>query len=168
MSVIMQLPEGLEWAAHSCALMASLPGTPLPVRILAEFFDLPEPYLGKQLQKLSAAGIVKTRRGPSGGYMLADTPENISLLQIVEAVDGPTKTFKCTEIRARGPSAVAAGNYLRPCGIARAMWAADAAWRRALAEVSLHELVRRGMAETPPEQVERGAEWIRMKLQKTT
>ena len=126
----MKHSEGLEWAVHACTLLAALPpAIALPARLLAEFFELPEPYLAKQMQKLSRAGIVETRRGPRGGYALARLAAEITLLQMVEAIDGAERHFRCSEIRRCGPSAVPGAKYTKPCGIARSMWRAEAAWR---------------------------------------
>ncbi|MEX0968945.1 MAG: Rrf2 family transcriptional regulator [Paracoccaceae bacterium] len=161
----MKHPEGLEWAIHSCSLLAMLPeGNALPARLLAEFFDLPEPYLAKQMQKLSVAGIVETRRGPQGGYALARLPAAITLLQIVEAIDGAGWHFICTEIRRCGPSGVDDALYTRPCGIARSMWRAEAAWRRELAATSLAEIQDLGTAETPAAQTEKALAWFNNKF----
>ena len=165
----MKHTEGLEWAAHACSLLAALPpDTPLPARLLAEFFDLPEPYLAKQMQKLSAAGIVETRRGPRGGYALAHAPAEITLLQMVLAIDGETRHFTCTELRRCGPSGVADDKYLRPCGIARSMWRAEAAWRRELAGVTLADILKMGMQDTPQEQAAKALAWFHDKLSQDT
>jgi len=161
----MKHSEGLEWAIHSCSLLAMMPPeTQLPTRLLAEFFELPEPYLAKQMQKLSLAGIVETRRGPRGGYALARKPEDITLLQMVEAIDGTDRHFVCTEIRRCGPTGVDAKNYPRPCGIARSMWRAEAAWRKELAATSLADIQQLGMAETPPEQTAKAITWFQANL----
>jgi Rrf2 family protein len=163
----MKHSEGLEWAIHSCSILANMPPEfPLPKRLLAEFFDLPEPYLAKQMQKLSAAGIVQTKRGAKGGYVLAKPPAEISLLAMVEAIDGPERHFRCTELRRCGPSGVADEKYLKPCGIARAMWRAEAAWRDALTKTSLADVVATGMEETPGEQALKAALWFREKMSK--
>jgi len=163
----MKHPEGLEWAIHSCSILALMPPEfPLPARLLAEFFDLPEPYLAKQMQKLSVAGIVETRRGPRGGYALALTPSEITLLQIVEAIDGTDRHFICTEIRRCGPTGVDDKLYLRPCGIARSMWRAEAAWRKELADVKLSDIQKLGMEETPPEQTVKAMAWFQSKITK--
>ncbi|MCE8538044.1 Rrf2 family transcriptional regulator [Ruegeria pomeroyi] len=165
----MKHTEGLEWAAHACSLLAALPpDTSLPARLLAEFFDLPEPYLAKQMQKLSAAGIVETRRGPRGGYALARAPAEITLLQMVQAIDGETRHFTCTELRRCGPSGVDDSQYLRPCGIARSMWRAEAAWRRELAGVTLADILKMGMQDTPPEQAAKALAWFQDKLSQDT
>ncbi len=161
----MKLSEGVEWAAHCCSILAALPdGEALNARDLAEFFDLPPGYLAKQMQRLAAANVVEAVRGRSGGYRLARAPETITLLEIVEAVEGAEPSFRCTQIRQRGPSAVEGARYPRPCGIAVAMWRADAAWRRELATVTLAELARRGQAETPDAQIARAAAWFEEKL----
>ena len=163
----MKHSEGLEWAVHSCSLLAAMPpDTPLPAKLLAEFFDLPEPYLAKQMQKLSQAGIVETKRGPRGGYALAHPPAKITLLQLVEAIDGNERHFRCTEIRRCGPTGVNDKHYTRPCGIARSMWRAEAAWRDELSKVTLADINKMGLAETPPEQAMKALAWFQDRLAK--
>lgn len=161
----MRLNEGIEWAIHSCSVLCSVPpDSALSTRSLAELFDLPPPYLAKSLQKLSAAGILRTQKGRSGGYTLARPPQDITLLDIVEALQGRKPLFRCTEIRRRGPCAAASGKYKKPCGIARAMWAADRAWRDELARTTLSQIAQTGLEETPREQIEKSATWIRERL----
>lgn len=63
--------------------------TPTSVRDIALRTGLPQPYLEQILLALKGAGIVKSKRGVGGGYVLAATPDAISLSQIVSAVDGP-------------------------------------------------------------------------------
>jgi Rrf2 family protein len=133
----------------------------IPLRVLAEFFDLPEAYLAKHLQRLSGAGLVSARRGPGGGYALAREPQDITLVDLVRAVEGEARAFRCTELRQRGPSGVAAPCYRGACGIARAMWRAEWAWAASLAGVTLAELAATGAAETPPEQMRKAALWFR-------
>ena len=61
----------------------------MPVRDIADRTGLPQPYLEQILLALKGAGLVRSRRGVSGGYQLARAPEDILLSQIVSAVDGP-------------------------------------------------------------------------------
>jgi len=63
--------------------------TPTSVRDIALRTGLPQPYLEQILLALKGAGLVKSKRGVGGGYVLASPPENIRLSQIVSAVDGP-------------------------------------------------------------------------------
>jgi Rrf2 family protein len=62
---------------------------PTSVRDIAERTALPQPYLEQILLALKGAGLVRSKRGVGGGYVLARLPEEITLGQIVSAVDGP-------------------------------------------------------------------------------
>ena len=62
---------------------------PTSVRDLAERTGLPQPYLEQILLALKGAGLVRSKRGVGGGYVLAREPHQITLGQIVSAVDGP-------------------------------------------------------------------------------
>ncbi len=63
--------------------------SPTSVRDIAERTGLPQPYLEQILLALKGAGLVRSKRGVGGGYVLARVPEQITLGQIVSAVDGP-------------------------------------------------------------------------------
>ena len=63
--------------------------SPMSVRGIAERTGLPQPYLEQILLALKGAGLVRSKRGVSGGYSLARQPDEILLSQIVSAVDGP-------------------------------------------------------------------------------
>jgi Rrf2 family protein len=62
---------------------------PTSVRDLAHRTGLPQPYLEQILLALKGAGLVRSKRGVGGGYVLARDPSEITLGQIVSAVDGP-------------------------------------------------------------------------------
>ncbi len=62
---------------------------PTSVRDIAERTGLPQPYLEQILLALKGAGLVRSKRGVGGGYVLARPPAEITLGQIVAAVDGP-------------------------------------------------------------------------------
>ena len=64
-------------------------GTPTSVRDIADRTGLPQPYLEQILLALKGAGLVRSKRGVGGGYLLARPPEEIRLSEIVSAVDGP-------------------------------------------------------------------------------
>lgn len=59
------------------------------MRDIAERTALPQPYLEQILLALKGAGLVRSKRGVGGGYVLARDPSEITLAQIVRAVDGP-------------------------------------------------------------------------------
>jgi Rrf2 family protein len=75
-------------ALLSLALHADTQG-PTSVRDIAERTGLPQPYLEQILLALKGAGLVRSKRGVGGGYVIARPPEAITLGQIVSAVDGP-------------------------------------------------------------------------------
>jgi Rrf2 family protein len=64
-------------------------GEPVQVRVVSERQAIPERYLEQIFQRLRRAGLVRGKRGPGGGYMLARPAAEISLLSIVEALEGP-------------------------------------------------------------------------------
>ena len=75
-------------ALLSLALHAETDG-PTTVRQIAERTGLPQPYLEQILLALKGAGIVRSKRGVGGGYVLNREPGSITLAQIIRAVDGP-------------------------------------------------------------------------------
>ena len=75
-------------ALLSLALRADLT-TPTSVRDLAQRTGLPQPYLEQILLSLKSVGLVRSKRGVGGGYVLARGAESITLAEIVAAVDGP-------------------------------------------------------------------------------
>ena len=75
-------------ALLSLALHADL-ATPTSVRDIAERTGLPQPYLEQILLALKGAGLVRSKRGVGGGYVLARPADRITLSEIVSAVDGP-------------------------------------------------------------------------------
>jgi Rrf2 family protein len=64
-------------------------GLPISVRDIATKTGLPQPYLEQILLALKGAGLVKSKRGAGGGYVLAKSAEEITIGAIVRAVDGP-------------------------------------------------------------------------------
>ncbi len=56
---------------------------------IAKAYDIPLEYLLKILQQLVRANVLRSKRGPRGGFSLARPPKKITALQIIEAVDGP-------------------------------------------------------------------------------
>ena len=75
-------------ALLSLALHGDAEG-PTSVRDIAERTALPQPYLEQILLALKGAGLVRSKRGVGGGYVLAREPKEIALSEILSAVDGP-------------------------------------------------------------------------------
>jgi len=157
----MRLSDGVEWGVHVCTLLAALPdGSALPAAKLAEYHGVPAAYLAKHLQALAAAGVLETVKGARGGYRLARPPAEITVLEVVEAIDGDESAFRCSEIRRRGPLARPAREYTRICGIHSTFDRADAAWRKVLAETSVADLFLGVLQDVPAATLEKGARWL--------
>jgi Rrf2 family protein len=58
--------------------------------------NIPSPFLAKIIAQLSLAGLVTTHRGAGGGVSLARSPSEISLLEVIEALEGPVRLNRCT------------------------------------------------------------------------
>lgn len=141
--------------------MAGLPpGRYVSTKALAEFHGVPKEYLSKALQSLSQNELVESTLGPSGGYRLARKANEITFLDVVEAVEGKAPTFACTEIRKNNPCLPAKYCVTRPCGVARVMWEADAAWRKKLRSVKLSDLGRMIAEDVPEEILAKSMDWL--------
>ena len=139
----MKLSDGVEQAILSMLVLAGLSETGvLSATALAEFHGVSPSYLLKHLQALAGAGLLQSVPGPKGGYRLARDPEKITLLDVVLAVEGPEPAFRCSEIRKRGPSPVAAHFFKTPCAVNAAMLKAERAYRAELRKVAIADLLK--------------------------
>lgn len=161
----MVLGSQVEWALHCMSILAALPeGALAPAAVLAEMHDLPKPYLAKSLQALAGAGLVETVPGPRGGYRLGRPADAISFLDVVEAVEGKQRSFRCTEIRRQGPCASPARPGDALCNIAHTMFEADDAWREVLRKRTLAGLQAELEQTLSPEQRARAEAWLGTRL----
>ncbi|WP_028936091.1 RrF2 family transcriptional regulator [Pseudonocardia spinosispora] len=134
----MKLPASTEWVLHCATTLAQLePGTSASTSQLSQYYDLPAPYLAKQLKALVKAGVLTATTGPRGGFRLARPASEITLLQIVEAVDGASSPYECREIRQQGQGALPAEDCRDTCILAVKMEEAHEAWRTSLGGVTL-------------------------------
>jgi len=160
----MKLSDGVEWALHCATVLAAVPpDRGLTAAKLAEFHDVPSAYLAKHLQALTRAGIFEAVPGRRGGYRLARPASEISVLDVVDAVEGRLRPFLCSEIRQRGPVAGPKSDYRKACGISRVMYDAENAYRDVLKHTSLTDLITGLMADAPHAAV-RGATWLQKEL----
>lgn len=132
----------VEYALHSLLIMHRQ-GERVSVRDLAQFQQLPERFLAKIFTKLRKAGIVDGTVGISGGFIFARSPEQITIMDVLEAVDPNRSVFVCAEIRrnceifdSKPPAWSVAGT----CGIHLVMQEAEAALRSVLTSRSIADL----------------------------
>jgi Rrf2 family protein len=71
------------------------PGVYVPVREVARRCDIPFHFLGKIVQYLTKRGLLISNKGPNGGIALASPANEITLLQVVEAIDGLDLATRC-------------------------------------------------------------------------
>jgi Rrf2 family protein len=146
----MRMNQGVEWAVHACLHLAWVgPETPVTATRLAEFNELPPAYLNKQLQALARAGIVRSTSGPRGGFVLARPAGHITMLDVVEAIDGSEPAFHCSEIRQRGPRPASKRSTRTPCQVAAVMSRAEAAWRHELESETIADVANEVAAALP-------------------
>ncbi|WP_200761364.1 RrF2 family transcriptional regulator [Poriferisphaera corsica] len=89
-------------------------GGPASARFIADTYHLPLPLLMNILKELSSAGLLTSTRGATGGYRLAKEPAEISVLNVVEAIEGPLRVTLCADENA---PAVCNCNILEECPI---------------------------------------------------
>src|SRR5262245_10481176 len=106
----MRLSAKAEYACLATIALArrGTDNAPVRVREIAEEHAIPERYLVQILLQLKAAGLVRSARGSSGGYQLARPAEQISLREVLRAIDGPIDPPR----EANGPTAQALATVL--------------------------------------------------------
>jgi len=88
----MKLTRASSYALHAVAYMAIQKSEkPVASHLIAQDRGIPERFLLKVLKPLVSARVLHSIKGPNGGYRLARTPSDISMLEILEAVDGPIR-----------------------------------------------------------------------------
>jgi Rrf2 family protein len=92
----MQITRQADYAMRAVAYLANLGmGKRAATSIIAENQQIPPSFLAKIVSQLSVAGLLQTSRGARGGVSLARPPEEISFLEVVEAIDGPILLNEC-------------------------------------------------------------------------
>jgi len=94
----MLLSRGGDYAIRAMVDLASRPEEERNItQGIADRQKIPPAFLSKVLANLTQAGLVRTHRGAAGGVGLARSPEEISLREVVEAVQGPIILNECTD-----------------------------------------------------------------------
>lgn len=94
----MQITRQADYAVRAVHYLARLgPDQRAATSQIAQEQRIPPSFLAKIVSQLSVAGLLQTSRGARGGVSLARPPEQISLLEVVEAIDGPIMLNDCVE-----------------------------------------------------------------------
>ncbi|WP_456432794.1 RrF2 family transcriptional regulator [Thermosulfuriphilus sp.] len=95
MNSIFKISEAASLALHAMAYLAAREGQAFRVKEIASCLGVSESHLAKVLQRLGRRALVRSTRGPKGGFTLGRPSEEISLLEIYEAIEGPLEPSDC-------------------------------------------------------------------------
>jgi len=89
------ISQTAEYALRAVVCLANQKGKPMVTPQIADITHVPVGYLAKVLQMLGRAGIVRSQRGLHGGFVLTHRPEELTVLQVVNAVDPLKRITTC-------------------------------------------------------------------------
>src|SRR5581483_1170048 len=136
----MRVSAKADYAIRAMVELAAAETGPSKAERLAQAQEIPLKFLENIMTELRQAGLVRSQRGAEGGYWLARPAEEITLAQVIRAVDGPL-----ANVRGRRPEEVEYGGAAAPL---RDVWVAVRASLRAVLEsVTLADVARRELPE---------------------
>ncbi|MBI5213884.1 MAG: Rrf2 family transcriptional regulator [Nitrospirae bacterium] len=91
----MQITRETDYAIRCVYYLARRPDEVTMVEEIAREMSIPKSFLAKIVQKLVKAKIVKSYRGVKGGFQLSGSPDDISIYDVIEAVEGPVAMNVC-------------------------------------------------------------------------
>jgi len=95
MTRLLHVPERVSLALHAAAILANDPSRPLSTRDIARRMKVSEAHLSKVLQRLGRTGLLRSVRGPKGGYLLTKRPSAVTLLEIYQDIEGRLDGAPC-------------------------------------------------------------------------
>jgi len=131
----MRVSAKVDYAVRAAVELAAAESPPLKGELISQAQDIPLKFLENILGELKHAGIVRSQRGTDGGYWLARAPEDVSIAEIIRAVEGPLAS-----VRGESPETLKYAGTAEPLG---KLWVAVRANLRAvLGEVTLADIAR--------------------------
>jgi len=127
------LPKTAEYALRMVASMARIPDQADSADVLAEQTKVPRRYLHKVLQDLVKAELVRSRPGPGGGYTLACGPDEITILDVVNAVAPMERIRHCP---------LGLPSHTRLCPLHKELDRVYAATEEAFSNVTMQDVLR--------------------------
>lgn len=135
-----------EYACIAMLELAAQYGDPQPVRLksIADAHEIPERFLVQILLQLKGAGLVISTRGAAGGYVLAKSPDQITIADIVGTIDRDNRADRIGTDKKKPPPKIDNMPQTSAVQAVRGLWRdVEAAQRRLLDDTTLAELVRR-------------------------
>lgn len=167
------ISSGVEYGIHCLLFLVGDDGDSrdASVRDLAELQGVPLDFLAKIFTKLAKAGLVAATEGVKGGFTLARAASEISVLDVVSAIDGEKALFECREIRARcalfeetPPGWATSGT----CAVHAVMLSAQRRMEEALAQETLADLAGRVNRKSPASFDAKVVHWLSDRAGKRT
>ena len=121
-----------EYALRAMTCLAATPTQPISADLLAEQTQVPRRYLTRVLQDLAAEGLVTSRSGPGGGYLMALAPTDVTILVVINSVSPLERIHKCP---------LNLKTHTKLCPLHAELEKAYAATEKAFASVTLQELI---------------------------
>ncbi len=97
---MLKLTKRTEYGLIALLRLAETPGDVVSVREIGERYPVPLRLMGEALKALHHAGVVDSARGAGGGFWLAKTPEEITLGEVVAALEGAPSLTSCADLGA--------------------------------------------------------------------
>ena len=134
---MLEITRQADYAVRAVRDVARLPeGERLPTAVIAERRKIPLPFLAKIVSQLAVKGILEATRGASGGVSLARPAASITLLEVIEAIDGPVTINRCT----RDPNAC---EFSEDCPVHEVLVESQRMLVEQLGSITFADLVRR-------------------------
>ena len=95
MPSILRISEAASMAMHTMVILSGSGGKTMSARAIAGRLNASEAHLAKVMQRLARAGLVRSTRGPKGGFVLSRNGDEITLLDVYQSIEGPLPDDGC-------------------------------------------------------------------------
>ena len=116
-------------------LASSPPGTSSSAREIAARYDIPVEFMAKVLQKLAKDGLLASQQGTHGGYLLGRPATDMSVADVIQAIDGPLMVTACSDVNET------CDQYSK-CNVRDPLWRLKDRIVQVLTSLTIHELAR--------------------------
>ena len=116
-------------------LASSPPGTSSSAREIAARYDIPVEFMAKVLQKLAKDGLLASHQGTHGGYLLGRLATDMSVADVIQAIDGPLMVTACSDVNET------CDQYSK-CNVRDPLWRLKDRIEQVLTSLTIHELAR--------------------------
>ncbi len=153
----------VEYGIHCMLWLIAPREKPVSSRDLAELQGVPSTLMARVMPRLEKAGLVVSTSGISGGYRLAKAPQDITVLDIIDAIDGGKNVFDCKDVRRN--CALFGGNAPPwitngVCGVHAVMLRAEKSMRNEMGRATLQDLATGFGAQAPADFGENVGRWL--------